>query len=288
MSPRRTERALGTRWCSPEIILSVVVLPAPVRAEQGDDLTLIDRDREIVQAGTVPITDLHACHFEEAPSEPPRPGVVLAVGGPEVGVDDDRVLLDLGRASLAAITCPKLSTMIRSATDITSFMSCSIKSTVTPNCPAHPADQLGEIGLLSPGWFLRRARRGQHSGVRTEGPRDLETPAVPVGKRARELRSPFVSGRRTSKSSSVLMVAPPCSSAPGPRHRSMAPRGPVCCLDSTPIFTVLEGRQRSEHPGGLERSRHPEPVHPVGLVPMTLTACPFFPVKIESTPSWGV
>ena len=57
-------------------------LAGAVRAEQGDDLTLIDRDREIVQGRDGAITDLHACHFEKRHQSPPAPESSSLSGDP--------------------------------------------------------------------------------------------------------------------------------------------------------------------------------------------------------------
>ena len=115
-------------------------------------------------------------------------------------------------------------------------MSCSISEHGDAELGAHLADQLGQLDLLGRVGPCGRLVQQQHLGVRPERPRDLEAPALPVGQRARELVRPFRVKPTNFKSSSVLRSLS-CSSRRVRGNRSMAPTGPVCCLDSTPIFT---------------------------------------------------
>ena len=56
--------------------------------------------------------------------------------------------------------------------------------------------------------------------------------------------------------------------APGPRQaRSMAPIGPVCCLDSTPIFTFSKVVRALNIREVWNVRATPEAVHLVGLPP---------------------
>ena len=99
-----------------------------------------------------------------------------------------------------------------------------------------PADELSELDLLGGIGACGRLVQQQHLGARAEGPRDLQAPAVSVGKRARDLVRPFAQPDELQELEGLEVAL--VLLAPRPRQAlSMAPIGPVCCLDSTPIFT---------------------------------------------------
>ncbi len=57
-------------------------LAGTVRAEQSDDLTLVDRDREVVQSRDSAVADLRACHLQERHQSTSAPVSVSLSGVP--------------------------------------------------------------------------------------------------------------------------------------------------------------------------------------------------------------
>ena len=210
-------------------------LARAVGAEQRDDLALIDRDREVVQGRDGAVADLHACHLEQCHQSASCAGVVFAVGCAQVGVDHDRVLLDLGRRALRdhLAEVEHDDPLRHRHHELHVVLD---QQHGDAQLGAHLADQLPELDLLGRVGPRRGLVQQQHLGLGPECPARSRGAGGPRRAASSISRSPRLVSPTNFKSSSVLR-SPSCSSRRVRGNRSMAPTGPVCCLDSTPIFT---------------------------------------------------
>ena len=237
-------------------------LAGAVRAEQRDDLALFDHDREVLQGWNDAVADLGACDLEQRHQESSDPGVVFAVCGAEVGVDHDRVPLDLGRRSLRdhLAEVQHEDPLRHRHNELHVVLD---QQHGDGELGVDLADQAGQLDLLGRVGPRGRLVQQQHLRVRPERPGDLEAPPVPVGQRARE-----VVGLPCEPDELQQLQGPEIALvllAPGAGQSEHGADGPGVLLGLDPDLHVLERRQRTEHPGGLERPRDPEPVHLVGL-----------------------
>ncbi len=212
----------------------------------------------------------------------------------------------------AAMTLPKLSTMTRSASDITSPMSCSINSTLTPV----PFTLRTSFASSSFSAGLVPAAGSSSSNSSGRVPRARAISRRRRSPKGSELASSLARGRSPTKSSSSTTRASLSFSSRRARgRRSMAPMGPVCWRDSTPIFTfskavsalkslvvwnvrampsrftrwglVLTARHPIHHPGTMPPGSKARATRGSDLRPTTAEAWPWRLRKVI-VPSWGL
>ena len=185
-------------------------LAGAVGADQRDDLALVDGQRDALERLDRAVVGLDVVQLEQrrADAVGAAPRRLASVAGPrstaphsacrrsdgalaEVGLDHARVgWISAGEPS--AIFSPWSSTVTRSETPITTFMSCSISSTVRPALVAQPAHERREVGGSPAGSCRRSARRAAAAWARS-----------PARGRPRA-----GAGRRTAGCARVLVDAP--------------------------------------------------------------------------------
>ena len=122
-SPVEADRALARRR-QPRDRAQRRRLAGAVRADQRDDLALLDLERDALERLDVPVEGVDVLELEQRH----RLARLLS----EVGLDDARVLRGPPAGAPSAIFSPWSSTVMRSETPITTFMSCSISRIVRP------------------------------------------------------------------------------------------------------------------------------------------------------------